>query len=305
MNSVGSIVKLVIGFSLFVLCTPFALVCAGEYTQAKDMIETLSIQQEEPIEEEFNFIAGRSQIDNPTEFNNMCTTGRYNYNTDLVTGAMSFYKDTGIQLYFLSFDFGKEKFETEELLRFQIKNELSSIDNLPYSIVLYDYSTDYDYDEEYYYASSDNLYFGNAVSKYLSTEDIQMINYYIDNAYDLWDYQNRDSELWITVGKNIANGYDIGKITGEQEYTTIDDQIDYYKDELYVSAGIGLTAGVASVVGLILMVLGVVSIIKNKKDEAERRKAEIEYINARATKDILEADMEYMDDLVDKYIEEE
>lgn len=126
MNSVGSIVKLVIGFSLFVLCTPFALVCAGEYTQAKDIIETLSIQQEEPIEEEFNFIAGRSQIDNPTEFNNMCTTGRYNYNTDLVTGAMSFYKDTGIQLYFLSFDFGKEKFETEELLRFQIKNELSS-----------------------------------------------------------------------------------------------------------------------------------------------------------------------------------
>lgn len=297
--------KIIIGAILILICLPLFLTALSEYKYYADSYDAVSKENIEVVDTDRVFIEGKEPMENPEPFNNMLTSGRYeNYQSDYVAGAMSFYNNTGIQLYFLEFDFGKTKFETEMELKERIKSEFSRVDNLNNSLVIYEYSTDYDYDEDYYYYSNDNIYFGPNVAKYLSPEDIQMINYIIDNAYDLWSYENRKSQMWITIGKNISNGYYLDDYDESSSTYAKEDRefkLGYYKENMSFNITMCIASAVIWLIGFFLILSGFIGSIKRRELEAARVQAEIDYINARATKDILEADIKYVDDLVDKY----
>lgn len=307
-NNTSIIPRIIVGIILILICLPLASTGLSEYIHYSEAYEEMLAQDVEQVEVERIFIEGKEPMNNPEPFNNMLTSGRYDYyQSDYATGAMSFYNNTGIQLYFLEFDFGKEKFESEAKIKEQVKSKINETINLDNSLIIYEYSTDYDYDEDYYYYSNDNMYFGSNVAKYLSTEDVQMINYIIDNAYDLWEYKNRNSQIWITAGKNVAKGYYLSDYDENNSVSAKEDRefrLELYKDNMSFNLKMCIISSLIWIVGFMLILSGFLNSIKRRKLEAARVQAEIDYINARATKDILEANMEYMDDLVDKYIDE-
>lgn len=307
-NSTSIIPRIIVGIILILICLPLASTGLSEYIHYSEAYEETLAQDVEQVEVERIFIEGKEPMNNPEPFNNMLTSGRYDYyQSDYATGAMSFYNNTGIQLYFLEFDFGKEKFESEAKIKEQVKSKINETINLDNSLIIYEYSTDYDYDEDYYYYSNDNMYFGSNVAKYLSTEDVQMINYIIDNAYDLWEYKNRNSQIWITAGKNVAKGYYLSDYDENNSVSAKEDRefrLELYKDNMSFNLKMCIISSLIWIVGFMLILSGFLNSIKRRKLEAARVQAEIDYINARATKDILEADIKYVDDLVDKYIDE-
>ena len=134
-----------------------------------------------------------------------------------------------------------------------------------------------------------------------------MINYIIDNAYDLWEYKNRNSQIWITAGKNVAKGYYLSDYDENNSVSAKEDRefrLELYKDNMSFNLKMCIISSLIWIVGFMLILSGFLNSIKRRKLEAARVQAEIDYINARATKDILEADIKYVDDLVDKYIDE-
>ena len=129
----------------------------------------------DPEESNNKFIPGRDKLDNPNSFNSACVVG---YLVDEATGlsaARSMYSETGIQLYFIRFEYGEEKFENEIDFKNRVTSDIENLKGYEYSIVMYSAGTDYDYKDKYYYYISDCLYYGDKVSDYLTVEDYTMI----------------------------------------------------------------------------------------------------------------------------------
>ena len=240
-------------------------------------------------------IPAKAKINNPEEYNSINLTGSYAYR-DYSSGAAAFYSATGIQLYFMDFDFGSEKFENESELRNRLKNEISKLENISNSIVVYSYSTDYDYKDKYYYYGYDEFYYGENVTQYLTADDLQMINFYNKYAYELYEYETRDSQVWIEIGNNLSQGYNTARY---KDLKSSSDEIDAgMVGYLIISL---VTNLIILPIGVILVISGLRKIKKNNLYNQRLDEAIIEYHKAKATKEILEADL---DEIVNEETEE-
>lgn len=297
------IFKIIVGIFLITISLTGTINTAFELSVNKERISrSAEMAKQEVVGKE---IPAKPKMENPEPYNSMNTRG-YASSRNYSDGAMAFYRTTGIQLYFIDFDFGYEEFETEADLRNRIKDEILQLDNINNSMVMYSYTTDHDYKSKYYYSGYDEVYYGDNVTKYLSSDDLQMINFYKQNAYDLWDYDTRDSQVWITAGDMLANGYNTA------DYQNI--KLESYNE---IDAGILSYLTFALIIYLVILVSGLLLVItgfrrirKNSKYNDSLDKAEIDYYEAKVTREILEADInelvtEEEKDLMSTYYEDE
>lgn len=302
-SNVGNYIKLGIGILMIIICSLIFVNSLAEfiyYSQAKwefdnskTLGDALSTNKEVP---------GREPLDNPYPYNNLNTRG-FHHTSVTEAGSLGFYNTTGIQLYFFAYDFGEKKFESEVELQNYIKSDIEAIEGHEYSIVIYEYLTDYDYKSPYYYYESDCTYYGSEVVKYLTSEDLEMIRYFRENGYDLWDYSNYQSKIWIEAGNAIANGYNTG------DFVTVRDIMSgsqRYSEEITVFGVMSVIFFFLDILGFVLIVLGIRGIIRVNKINIELAEAEVELKEATATRIILDADIDEIsskadEDLVNKY----
>lgn len=286
------------------------LIASLDYSLKVKVCKQTIAELEEELEDTVNnkptdrVVPGKAKFDNPVAFNSFNTSGWY---TELGKKecSLSFYNITGIQLYFMDYVYGDTKFETEDDLNKDVKSKLESLPNIDNSMVVYRYSTSYDYPSPYSYYSRDLTYYGKNVSSYLTADDLTIINYYFNNASNLWDYEDRDIKMWSTIGDKIINGYTVG----ETESSNMEDTIQGYIDALNVMRSITIVCAIFAIIFGALLVLGVVNIYKNVKLSHKQIEAEIGLQEARAVKEILEADIESFvdsnEELVRKYTDME
>lgn len=250
-------------------------------------------------------IPGKDKFDNPEPFNSFNTSGRFT-NDGLDKCSLSFYNLTGIQLYFMEYEYGDTIFTSEEEIQKDVKSKIETLDNIDNSIVIYEYNTDFDYKSPYAYYSMEMFYYGKNVANYLTANDLNVIEYYTNNAYDLWSYDERATKMWSTIGDKIVNGY----VVESTEREDLEWRVEYYEDECSTYMNVALVCGLLTVIFGFLSVFGTVTIIRNIKLKHEQMEADIELKEALATKEILEADIDYLvseeeEILMDKYSNEE
>lgn len=301
------IFKIVLGIFLILISLPNIAGNIFEISVNNERIKRDALMEDKEIIGKD--IPPKSKMENPEPYNNMNMIGSSSLGS-YSNGAVAFYNTTGIQLYFIEFDFGYEEFETEQDLRYRIEDEFMQLDNIDNSIVIYSYSTEHDYDSKYSYYGYEEVYYGDNVTKYLSPDDLQMINFYKRHAYDLWDYETRDSQTWITIGNMISNGYNTAEYQNIniESYDELDAEVNRsILTRLIVSLVISL---IIASIGFLLIILGVMRIRRNNKYNDKIDQVEIDYHEARITKEILEADIEDIVSeeekyLMDKYYDEE
>lgn len=301
-------VRIVIGVLMVFICGISTFGSIANYSYYKDAynytIEQMTLKEEMSNAPTSGFIEGKEALENPHKFDSMFYKGKYDHQSQYLSGATSLYKNLGIQLYVWDFYF-TETFASKEALEAEIQKSINSLDNLDYSIVYYSYSTEADYDEPGYYYASDCVYYGDTVLDYLSPEDIQLLQYYIKNAYNLWSYEdNRESNVWVAFSEDVMNGYDRNAMGSTQ--SSYKDQylwdLDYYNEQIGYSIVQGIICAVLTLIGLALIVTGAFTLRKATKLEHERIEAEIELKKAEATARILEADIpDYDESLINKY----
>lgn len=243
----------------------------------------------------------KQKIDNPFPFDSNCVKGKEYGQDKVVGGALELYNKTGIQLYYYYINYGKQKFASKEEAGDAALRKVKSLENSAYSIVIYQYETDYEYKEDGYLYSCDNFFYGDEVAKVLSANDLTVLRYLYQNAYNLFpDYSTREMNIWKTFAKYISEGYDYNKVVNEVSDTSYysDSNADYYLNTKHEYIVIGVVSSIIALICLIVIIESIVRIIKLGK-------AEEEYIKAKADREILEADIAPMrssvDDLIDKY----
>lgn len=311
--SLKSIIKCLI----FPFITAYMLLCAFIYLDeikwTKNMMEEDAAKpKQESTSDDSNFSEGSERMDNPNAFVSNCYIGSGYKQERMFTGATDLYKRTGIQLYYVDMDYGLEKFESEkDIVNDIITNEIETLAGIDYSIVVYSYSTDYDYNEDYYYSSDDMFYYGKEVMNYLTSDQLSMIRYYWDNGYDLFGYDDCENQVWCMVAKCISEGFDLDTYTTDRKVLVTDYQQNkvnnYAEDIREYTTKVYLYLAVA-VATLILSIVVIVREIKLHKLELQKKEAEVKLTEAMADKVILESDVEFLkdtEDLVSKYYNEE
>lgn len=276
----------------------------GEVKYYKTAMEECEakLEQLENNKPEDKHVPGKPKLSNPEAFNSFNTSGRY-VDADKDACSLSFYNTTGIQLYFMDYDYGETKFETEEDIRKAVRSKIESLQNIDNSLVIYSYDTSYDYTSPYYYYSGELIYYGKNVAEYLTPDDLNRIAYYFENAYDIFGWENRDVKMWSAIGDEIVNGH----VVKNTEISDLQENIRYYEGQISTLKSVALVCGILVVVSLAFSVLFIFNIYKNVKLSRRLIEAEIELKEARATKEILEADVDRFTDvdeeLVNKYSE--
>jgi hypothetical protein len=251
---------------------------------------------------------GKEKLDNPYSFDTVICIGNDNYQSRIIAGATSLYNNTGIQLYYAYYDYGKAEFTSRTEIQKETISQIESLENSDYSIIVYEYSTDYDYGDKYYYYAYDCFYYGSKVRDYLSTSDLKLIEYYYQNAYNIWDYSNRESEMWTTVGSNIKDGYSLNAIKEKYDPVVNENMISYYEDDIAsAKTRLGVYT-VASIISLTVLFLRIFRNAKLRKLENEKKQAEIELMKSQATANILNTPMQDLvnskaDEILNKYDE--
>ena len=303
-SNVSNYVKVIIGVIVFIISIQFVVgsvfdrsyykACAEDIRNGNVEVETEVYEGKE--------VPGRAPMDNPIPFNNINTVGNYSYR-QLEECSLAFYKNTGIQLYFMLYDFGKEKFESEREIKEAVQAKIQEIDNLENSMVIYGYNTDFDYDSKYCYYVEDKIYYGTKVSEYLTSDDLKMINFYLTNAYEIWDFSNIYPHIWNTIGECIASGYNTADlvITNDNDW-----DITFYDEQVAVCTFVAIVSSIVSIISIVLIIFGIRGIIKVNKLNIKAMETEIEYVEAHTTKTILEADLNPLEseedlNLVSKY----
>lgn len=303
---VGSIIGIVIGVLLFSIYFSAQSSVKSDIRNYEASIEEMErgITEAENSPEIGTVVEGKEPLDNPKPFNNFNTSGRYD-DRAYDESALSFYNLTGIQLYFMEFKYGTEKFETEAAIQQDVQSKLMELDNIENSIVTYTYTTDYDYKSPYYYSVYDAMYYGENVSKYLTPKDLEVINYYVSNAYDLWSFEEREFKMWTSIGDKIVNGYTVDAV----ERNDLEYNINYYENRIGELRSVNKINISFTIAFGALIVLCSIILFRNIRINRRYDVAQVELKEAQAIKEILEADIEPIetedDKLVAKYLNTE
>lgn len=300
---VGSIILILVGLYLFATFLTSTLDAINDYDDYKYSISKTKdeIEEWDKNPQIGETIPGKPKLDNPEPFNSFNTSGRFT-NDGLDKCSLGFYNLTGIQLYFMEYEYGKTKFESESEIQADVKSKIETLDNVENSIVVYEYNTDYDYKDKYAYYSMELFYYGKNVANYLTANDLNIIEYYVNNAYDLWSYDERDTKMWATIGDKIINGYTVEPtVRSDLEFS-----IEYYEDECTAYRNVALVCGLLTAISGFLAIFGIITIIRNVRLNHKQIKADIELKEAIATKEILSADIDELvskedEDLINKY----
>lgn len=235
----------------------------------------------------------KQRMDNPNSFVSECGYDYDRgvpYNMDGIrSGAKVLYDKTGIQLYVLEYGFENVSSiqSNADLTDYTIKYIKENIPNSEYIMAVVSSTgpvkpreEDRDYDVNYWIYNY--FYYGDKVVNYLTDSDLNQINYIYTHSYNWYtDSSTRDYEMWKDISDYIVNGY-----------------VDLGGQNNVISKTFGALNAIfkgLGILGLAIILWCICSIVYLSLKIAACEAEERGYQQARATREILEANIRPID----------